>query len=166
MHENRFKNQKFDVPLCRFGPGGEYVKDFEGLGAADDKNRGSLRGLLLSLAEIAGAAVNPELLEEMVEGPVDVPDSKQGVTFKEKTEIVSKKTNKRNSKTDGGFGKHSKIPTQQMLFSDDIGISTAGKSKPKYHIRTRRRTSQKRSDMRIPGQGSLFETDQKRGSAA
>ena len=64
MKPNRFENK--NRPLCKFGPGGEYVSTWPGNGKDySEKNCNSLSKVLSTIAGILGAAINADLLGDM-----------------------------------------------------------------------------------------------------
>ena len=155
METERFKNLDSTYPICKFGPGGDYVSDWPittNNSPATQKN--PLTTFLTTLGDIIGATVKPELIATIT-------------ADKEKTLDVIKKTNRTaNAPPDGSTKGNGTLKSQAMLFADDGRISTTPKHKPHHRIRTHRRVAKKKVHSRLQGQGTLFEVDSTSQSAA
>ena len=132
-----------DEPLCRFGPGGDYVSFWPGEGEEiNDGQSQQLTRLLTGLAEIIGAITGTGQ-----KGKLDyaVKEDDGQLSVDAETATIIK----------GDF----RIQDEPMLFTDDRGTGGRTGHKPKHRIRTHKRTSKKRSSSGQSGQGTLFEAD-------
>ena len=66
---DRFKNKRMDIPLCKFGPGGDYTSELyaEELGTLNQPQEpvSPLGKVLNAIADIIGATVQPERLTDI-----------------------------------------------------------------------------------------------------
>lgn len=152
-------SSKNDMPLCCFGPGGDFKKEYVPEEEATAHNDAStLRGLF----ETFSAALAEKLM-----WPVCVHiDGKSSFASNSKSKHQSL-----NHKFDiGGYQGESYtnktrnpanvqgISREKTLFPDDEGISKTAGKKSNNRVRTLQRSSPKRISIGIQGQGTLFET--------
>lgn len=164
MDMNRFKNRS-EKPLCKFGPGGEFVTDWPGGEMkAYKSNKNPLGKVLSTIAEIIGATIDPELIAELTSAPkaAQITDFN---TKKEKTSIEAAKPEP-DPKTIGHSQTDKQLPKQPMLFPDDRGIGRGVRRKPHNRIRAHRRTSRKTASRKVKRQNTLFEINLSSQSAA
>lgn len=136
------EEDKQNEPICRFGPGGDFVWVWprERL-VSPQAEAGGLGRLLGRLNEIMFKLLGSE---------------------EDKSEYVNE-----NSKADSEtyaasatvIRANRQLQREPMLFSDDWGAGVGTGSKPKHRVRTHRRASKKRPSLRVWGQGSLFDAD-------
>ena len=159
-----------DGPVCRFGPGGDYVRDW--LGGANRKREGKsanpLRKVLEMLADIIGATVDPAMFGDMrIEGP---SESITPVTINDVMEGTSEGSgndgDSDHAAAVGDIEDHSAVRGQSLLFGDDGGTGRSGRRKSHHRVRAYRKPPKKRSSCQIEGQGTLFEIDSAGQSAA
>jgi hypothetical protein len=160
-------NRKMDAPLCKFGPGGDFTSQWD----SQKPNLAALEGVspigkvLNLIAEVIGAAVQPEILTEIACAlpPIDESQnnpnptlSSQEIQTDGQTAIVRLCANQPQAVSRLKAGR---TPAgQSMLFSNDWRTGTDLKHKPGHRIRTHRRASRKKPVDTVHGQGSLFET--------
>ena len=165
MNKNRFNSNHDDKPLCRFGPGGEFVSDWPAknvnLPPAMDNPIGKVLALL---ADMIGTAISPELFTSHNPTDPDTETNGNQQPVEEKTTHAHKDTD--NTLSMAGAMPDSTIPGQSMLFPDDRRVGRPAKRKQKHRIRAYRRPAKYRPDYQIDGQGTLFETHQQSHSAA
>jgi len=153
-------------PLCKFGPGGDYVRKWPRekvvKRAGDEKVLGKL---LSTIAEIIGATVNPELMEEL-QGQYEVELLEEIKIVKEELKGAGKHEGTDNASTTKSAGAGGGTGAGELLFADDRRSSKRARRKPHYRIRTYRRAAKKRSGREYEGQGTLFEIDPASQSAA
>jgi hypothetical protein len=158
----RFSQTNKNAPLCKFGPGGDYVDEWDAPGVSAPQPKESHLGQVLNvIAEIIGATVQPEILTEIacalpVEADNKKPLSKK-ISFQEKTADGSQQTNHAQAARNTSAGQ--KLSKEPMLFCDDWGAGGSAKHQPNHRIRTHRRASRKRDAGPINGQGTLFTID-------
>lgn len=161
---NRFGKIKQDIPLCKFGPGGDYVSSWSAPEPSKPQEEHSPLGKVLNLiAEILGAAVQPEILTEIACAlPTEPLNPQTASREKTKNEPAYSHNTPPASYTPSG----KTVCTEAMLFSDDWGIGCGPAHQSGHRIRTRRRTSRKRPSGTFNRQGTLFDTHTGRRSAA
>jgi hypothetical protein len=169
MDVKRFKVGDDKQPLCKFGPGGEYVYNWPGENAdLANANKNALGKVLRALAQIIGATINCELLAELQsDAAAEIKDAVKDKLPKEKTESAYKKHTKPNySPTIRGAKANKTVPAQPMLFGDNGRTCRRVRHKQTNRLRAHRRTSRKKTPCQIKGQGTLFEINGKSQSAA
>ncbi len=158
-------------PLCKFGPGGEFVSIWPPRAEKPALSGASLFGRLLSFVTdvvptLVGAAPSGVLSDPQSSTPFSNGPSRR----KEKTgyEIRpdSKPKQSRNAPTASTVEDNSGFPRQQLLFADNCRAGLRIGHKPKHNIRAHRAASRKRLAFRVTGQGSLFEPDFKGAKTA
>ena len=141
-------NDRMNEPLCRFGPGGDYVKDLSPSALNTAKKRGtvenSLTRVLYTLADIVNSVL------DMNEADVNSENKGKGPVY------VANNTDSEAASIAEGRGN---ISEQQLLFPDDWRAGRATRNKPQYRLRTYRRTSKKRHVVGHERQGTLFGPD-------
>ena len=164
MNNDRFKRIE---PVCRFGPGGEYMF-FWPAGSAEFSSGqswpNSLSKVLGSIARIISATLSPQQLSADVTIENICQSAERISEHKEQTH---------NAKPNGKPDKSSYAPPnavirsnrkfqgQPMLFADDRGTGRRTNNKPKHHIRAYRGTAKKRAGFDIARQSTFFEVDVK-----
>jgi len=160
MKRHGRNNRNNFTPLCKFGPGGDYSRDWtpDGDGAFESEN--AIGKLLKMIAEIAAVTVNPETTAEL---PIrDDLKTSYKITALEKTK---NETEHDNAKTAGSAKRDRRVRGQAMLFGDDSRDRRRAKRKPNNRIRAYRRPSRKKAADQLEGQGTLFK-DYPAGSTA
>jgi len=157
-------------PVCKFGPGGDFVTDWPGCRQESDANEpNALARLLATLGAIINNVVGCQFQPEsftpkavFVSGKrfpcreSNEPDGAAQGYFNDKAACLPGSSVQVN----GGLSR------QRLLFSDDwAGRSRAG-HKPKHHIRAHQRPSRKRPAAIAGDQGTLFDTDLKSARSA
>ncbi len=152
-----------DYPLCRFGPGGDYVRNWPAKTTNPPTANSSnpLRKILNTIADIIGATIDPNMLSDMtVEGPADctspviINDSRE-----EKRDAADNPEHTDHPQAVGNTQTHSEVQPQPMLFSDDRRTRTSRRRKSNHRIRAYRKPQKKKTPHKIEGQGTLFEID-------
>ncbi len=169
MNVRRFNIDDGKQPLCKFGPGGDYVYNWPGENdALTTAGRNSLGRVLSALAQIIGATINCELLSELQsDADAEIKNAVKGKLPKEKTESANKKPPKPNySATIRGAKENKTFPAQPMLFADNGRTCRRVRHKQTHRVRAHRRTPRKRATDKIKGQGTLFEINGPGQSAA
>ena len=166
MVSNRFNNES-NEPLCKFGPGGDFVTNWpEGNYKRRERIDNPLGRVLGAIADIIGATVKPELISELTHKP-DIKRLINANTESEDKASAAPKTSQPNhAETISGTKADSTIRGEPMLFADDRGTGRRVRRKPNHRIRAHRRTAKKRSSDKSSGQGTLFDLNAKSQSAA
>jgi len=150
-------------PVCRFGPGGDFVSFWPKQHSPSRKAvPNSLALLLERLAKIINAKLTPDF-DASAASP-KVTHQSQTLTLPEKGnleyEVKHPQSEKPiNTATTTVINSNFDLQGQSMLFPDDRRVSISTGHKPKHRIRTYRRTAKKKAPLQPSGQGSLFETD-------
>jgi hypothetical protein len=132
-------------PVCRFGPGGDFVSAWPPQPQPPKKQPVTLLGRLNEIITTLLGSVSKENLEYVVESSVGKP------AYSSPTAAI---------KSDSRFS------GRPLLFPDDCRIGLAAGHKPKHHIRAYRRTAKKRPVISFASHGSLFETNFKSAKTA
>ena len=171
---------EFDVPVCRFGPGGDYINDWPGAKMQSPSQEPNPLGKVLAMiADVMGTTVSGELMIQerkplyiSVDGiPKKIRADIEGPTdnhfLREKQSgAANKPDHTSNAPSTAGPKSDSQPATESMLFADDSRSSRAAKHKPHHRIRAYRRTPRKRIARKVEGQATLFEVDPAGQSAA
>ena len=161
-----------DEPICRFGPGGDYVRAWPGkaAGKADPAPAAEnpLRKVLQSLADIIGATVNIASIPGIrIEGPQEVGACEIVSEEREENQVAAnKESGTGDAETTGNTQAHPAVRAEPLLFADDSRVGAGGRRKSNHRIRAHRKTAKKRAAQKIDGQGTLFEIDCTSQSAA
>jgi len=144
-------------PLCKFGPGGDFTRDFSlPVNDAEQDSEITIAKVLSAITDIIGAAVSTETPAEMQNRTqAETPSYK--IAVMEKLKVEPKKSKPGNTPATRGSKRCRRVRGQAMLFSDDSRDSRRAKRKPNNRIRAHRRTSRKKIAHQFKGQGTLFE---------
>lgn len=161
MKQNRFGkfNIGVDEPVCKFGPGGDFVRDWPARKKVAKQKENPLSKVLTTIAEILGTTIRPEL-PAAADGHWDIGINKlfKGSPFKEEPSGADNRSTRNDqSASTGSVKSNSNVRGEPLLFADDRRAGRKVKRKPNYRIRTYRRTSKKRVSAQLEGQGTLFE---------
>ena len=146
-----------DIPLCRFGPGGDFVSYWpKGSGESyPESYENKLTKIIERLSRIISGMIQSQ-------PDVQVTFSGTEATILQKVQdertIIAKATVKKqaHSATNAASLSDKKVSGQQFLFADDWGAGERAGHKPKHNVRTHRRASKKRVSFKWHRQGSLF----------
>lgn len=169
QHNCQEKNLKMDInrekefePLCRFGPGGDFINDWPGDYADLSKLSSNRLGRILnSLSEIIAALLSSEHIRPATAQIEERSLREAAAAQKEKTDYGSESESSTSDHTPPirVIKSNSQLPGEPLLFADDWRISGTTANKPKHRIRTHHRTSRKRASIRLTRQGTFFESD-------
>ena len=168
MHDRRKMMAEEDLPLCRFGPGGDFTTDYTAeLGEMPMPQINGVSKVLSTIANMIGAAIYPQSGEKTLAVSLAMVSEtefhRSEGTFNADRETTYEAAFTATNANVTGLGKISKEP---MLFGNDKGISIGNGHKPKHRLRTSRRPSKTRTGLRIAGQGTLFEINRERARTA
>jgi hypothetical protein len=136
---------KQSEPVCRFGPGGDFVSVWPPQSQLLKKQPVNLLSRLNEIIASLIGSTSKENLEYVVETSAGKP------AYSSPTAVI---------KSDSRFSGRS------LLFPDDCRIGLAAGHKSKHHIRAYRRTAKKRPAIAFASHGSLFEPDFKSAKTA
>jgi len=153
------KNRQVE-PLCKFGPGGDFVTAWQPQRAGVFETSSRLVRLLSSAVEVVAVILGFKRAGPYVSLRGDSCRDELIVLDREK--VINAAQISRTGDTayppattvadNGGT-----LSAEPMLFPDLGGDGVGVKHKPKHGIRTYRRVAKKRSALRFAEQGSLFE---------
>jgi len=154
------KNRQVE-PLCKFGPGGDFVITWQPEPSDAFEMSSRLVRLLSSAVEVVAvifgfklAAPGVSLRNNFCCDELIVFDREKVINAAENTKLSDTAYAPATTVADNG-GAFSAEPT---LFPDLGGDGVRVKHKPKHRIRTYRRVAKKGSALRFAQQGSLFES--------
>ena len=161
----------FNVPVCRFGPGGEYVKDWPAKkGQLPVPESNPLGKVLALIADVIGTTVSGELMIQagaVSETKADIEEPADNYLIPEKQSGAANRGENTNyAASTAGPKDSSRISAEPMLFADDSRSSGRAVHKPHHRIRAYRRAPRKRPARKIDTQATLFEVDTASQSAA
>ena len=155
------------VPLCRFGPGGDFVRQWPGGDSVQSAKSGNPLGrLLAAIAEMVGATLDRHVIDELmgraedVQGPIIIHSAGEQ---SHEYEIANRTT---DAKTVADTAVCPKLQKQKLLFADDCRDGRAAGRKSAHRVRAHRRASAKAAAYEAKGQGTLFELNTPSQSAA
>jgi hypothetical protein len=132
-------------PVCKFGPGGDFVSNWPPKPQPANKQPVTLLSQLNEIITVFLGSTSKENLDYVVES------STGGPSYSSPTAVI-----KSNSHFSGW----------PMLFADDCGNGSGNVNKPKHHVRAHHRTAKKRPAVTFAGRGTLFESDFKSAKTA
>jgi hypothetical protein len=137
-------------PVCRFGPGGDFVSAWPPQPQSPKKQPAKLLSRL------------NEIITTLIGSTCGLATSKENLDY-----VVESNTGKPAYSTPtAAIKSDSRFSGWPLLFADDCRIGLGADNKPKHNIRAYRRTAKKRPAVTFAGHGSLFETDFKSAKTA
>ena len=148
------QEQRMSEPLCRFGPGGDYIWLMECGDLRILKSSGnSLNRALAAIAETVQVLLG-------VDGLIVEAEKINYETEETENAIRSERTFEQNNTSTGAITKNYRIfPDGVFLFADDRRVGTGTGDKPKHRVRAYRRPAKKRTSIKLSGQSTFFESD-------
>jgi hypothetical protein len=160
MRANKDSSYEND-PLCRFGPGGEFIWHWPGdeILFADKPLQNELSKVLARLKEIISGALRSEKTKEIAAGQNLIQSS----AGSKETGYGNEETRFRqpHAATSAVASCDIRIPSGQLLFADDWRAGKVAEYKPKHRVRAYKPASKKRPSYELLGQGTLFGADLK-----
>ena len=166
---NSNKNE-YNEPVCRFGPGGNFISDWPGEVLDSPPGSGNgLTKLLGSIAEVITTVLGSEYEASTVMSG-DIDRFKDQIQCREEKFDYAVKTINAEKPADPApttvIKSNRRVHEQSMLFADDWRVGVRVEHKPKHRIRAYRRAAKKSLPLQPTRQGSLFETDFKSAKTA
>lgn len=151
-------NRKRDTePLCKFGPGGDFVAAWE---PEPPEHPEMIARLLGTAVDAIAAAFGLKQAGADIYPANNVCPTEQNFRHREKPndEInISTAKDSTDAATAPAPANDCPFPREPLLFPDLSRNGIRIKHKPKHRIRTSHRVAKKGAAFRIPKQGSLFE---------
>jgi hypothetical protein len=158
------KNERFysneNSPICRFGPGGDFVTDWPAstAGKVSKASRRPIGTVLKAIAKMLDAVITEELLNSSTIEKINLAINGITLTPDLENKIDVNKSDESNASTTAGIEAGGQLQTQPMLFDNASGTGTIAGNKQNIHIRANRRVKRKKTAFSQPWQGSLFES--------
>ena len=144
-------------PICKFGPGGEYVAFWQGRAAKKSScPAGPIGKVLAALGEMIGATIQPGVLGDTEPKNLESSSKVDFVEEKLENETGSKPSYTLPAPRIETCGR---ISGQSMLFTQHSGTGRRPRCKTQYRIRTYRQPAGKGTSLCFARQGSLFDAD-------
>jgi hypothetical protein len=154
------KNKRFqsddNLPLCRFGPGGEFVTNWSGKKVSKVSHR-PIGSLLKTIAQMLDAVITEELLQNSTIEKINLAIQNSDSTINTENKIDFYKPNESNAPAAPGPETDKQLQEEPMLFDHAAGTCRPVGHKPNHSFRTRRGAKRKRTAFSQSWQGSLFE---------
>jgi hypothetical protein len=155
---DKFDSFYDDIPVCRFGPGGDFVEDWPS--QASSKQTDSIAEILKVLAKMLDITITTKLLQnstiDKINLAINNADSSNLTVNKEGT-LDTQKPTEPDAAAVGSAEAHRKLSEKQMLFDNASGTGGIAGHKQNHGVRTHRRVKRKRTPFSTFRQGSLFE---------
>jgi len=154
------KKNRETAPLCKFGPGGDFISVWQPETPEPFEQSNPLEKLSASIIEVAAILLgfkltNPHNLL------IKTCGSSEPVLLHKEEMKNAVKFNRIHRATDSSptsvAQDDNRLPTEPMLFPDFSRNGIRIRHQPKHRIRTYRRAAKKRPVMRFAKQSSLFE---------
>lgn len=156
-NRNGFLNDD-SVPLCRFGPGGDYVSNWPA-GSYKTQQR-PIASLLGTIAKMLDTVIDEELMSNATVEKIHSAIQNAQLSDSLEYEIEYEKPNHDNTATNAGVKISQQLQTEPMLFDNNAGACGHTWHKPHHSLRTHRRLKRKRPAFSRNWQGSLFDAHQ------
>jgi hypothetical protein len=138
-------------PLCKFGPGGDFVSAWE---PKPSERAEVVPRLLISAVEALAAAFGIKRATPIIRPNEQTERHTEKVNDAIENGTTSDSTDAASAPAPANDNTLSREP---LLFPDLVRNGIRIKHKPKHHIRASRRATKKGAAFRVPKQGSLFE---------
>jgi hypothetical protein len=158
MEKNkRFSNDE-NFPVCRFGPGGDFVQDYWPDKKLSQAPRRPIGSVLKAIAKMLDVVITEELLQNSTLEKINLAINGAQITADLENEIDIDKSDELNAPPVAGLEVNQHLQKEPMLFDNASGAGAIAGHKPADGIRARRGSKRKRSAFGTPWQGSLFES--------
>jgi hypothetical protein len=143
-----------DIPVCRFGPGGDFVADWP---PREKLSANPIGKILETIAKIIGTVITPQLLQRSNANRISIAltDIEQVENMEDKIDF--NQSDESDTKTVTSAQADRKLPQEPMLFDNNTGAGGIAGHKQNNSIRAHRRPKRKRTSFSTVRQGSLFE---------
>ena len=148
-------------PICKFGPGGDFIATWQPELSEFSEVSNSVVKLLISIVEALAVLIGLKRLG--FNTPLRNAFYSDELTECHKEEVINVFNNRKtehavDSTSTATVENDSSFPGESLLFPNFSRDGNRIKHKSKYNIRTYSRTAKKRSALRLSEQGSLFES--------
>jgi len=154
------KNKRFqsddNLPLCRFGPGGEFVTNWSGKKVSKASHQ-PIGSVLKTIAQMLDMVITKELLQNSTIEKINLAIQNTDLTVHTENKIDYYKSNESDASTAPGSEADRQLQEEPMLFDNASGTCGPAGHKPNHSFRARRGAKRKRTSFSQSWQGSLFE---------
>ena len=157
------KNSRFSnydgFPLCRFGPGGDFVTNWPaGKSKVSKASRRPIGTALNAIAKMLDTVIAEELLHNSTIEKINsaIHNAELNISMEDKSE--NDKSNGFNASSVSGLEAGGQLQTQPMLFDNSSGTGANIRNKQNFRIRAGRKSKRKSAAFSRSWQGSLFES--------
>ena len=154
------KNKRFynddDIPVCRFGPGGDFFTDWPDK-KTSKVSRQPIGSVLKAIAKMLDKVITSELLQDSVIEKINLAVNGESEISNMEDKIGTDKSIEPDAPAIAGLEANRKLPKEPMLFDNASGAGTIVRNKQNNSPRTCRRLKRKRITFGTIRQGSLFE---------
>ena len=146
-------------PVCRFGPGGDFVTDWPvgTTGKVSNTSRRPIGSVLKAIAKMLDVVITEELLNSSTIEKINLAINGKSEISNMENELDLDKSDESNASPVSGPKAHRQLQEEPMLFDNASGVSEPFGHKPNHGVRTHRRAKRKKTSFGQPWQGSLFE---------
>ncbi|OHB53051.1 MAG: hypothetical protein A2Y07_06535 [Planctomycetes bacterium GWF2_50_10] len=148
--------QELTIPVCKFGPGGDFINAWPEMPAVISVPTNPLGKVLDKIVAIMGMA-------GVYNVTLSTVSSSRNLTARENYKEIQENVSTQNyadSNTQAASARAiDKAGTNKGLFSNDIGTGPRAKTRPHNNLRTFRTASRKGLNRITNKQGTLFEAD-------
>ena len=151
---NRFNDE--DFPICRFGPGGDFVTDWP-YKVESKASRQPIGSALKAIAKMLDTVITEELLQSSTIEKINLAINGELLTADLEDEIDINKSNESDAPPVSSSETNRQLQKEPMLFDNASGAGGIIGHKQNHSIRTCRRPKRKKIAFGQSWQGSLFE---------
>jgi hypothetical protein len=151
---NRFYNE--DIPICRFGPGGDFFTDWPANTAKH--SRRPIGSILAAIEKMLDAAITSELMQDSVIEKINLAVNGRSFSANMEDTIDIDKSDEPDASSVSGAQADRKLSEEPMLFDNASGVGGITGHKQNNGVRAHRRPKRKRPSFSTIRQGSLFES--------
>jgi len=150
---NNFYNE--DMPICRFGPGGDFFTDWPARVTKD--SRRPIGSILAAITKMLDATITAELLQDSTIEKINLAVNGTELTANTENEFDINKSDEPDTSAAPGAQAGRKSSAEPMLFGNASGAGDIAGYKQNHGFRAHRRPKRKRPSFGTVRQGSLFE---------
>jgi hypothetical protein len=144
-----------DIPVCRFGPGGDFFTDWPARVTKDSPR--SIGSVLAAIAKMLDTVITTKLLQNSTIEKINLAIKNADLTVNMEDEIDVNKSDESDAQTAPGAQTGRKSPAEPMLFGNASGAGDIAGHKQNHGFRAHHRPKRKRASFSTVRQGSLFE---------
>jgi hypothetical protein len=144
-----------DIPVCRFGPGGDFFSDWPARVKKDYSQ--PIGSILAAISKIIDAAITSQLLQDPILEKINLAVNGGEFSANMEDKFDVNKSDESDAQTIAGLEADRKLSQEPMLFDNASGNGKPLGHKQNNGVRAHRRPKRKRITFSASRQGSLFE---------